>query len=1629
MGSTNGVIAHPWDSCTLCPVGTYAYVEAGAEIEHRYSASIHNRGVYDLAAACRSCPVFSSSAAGSGLAADCTCDTGHMCFSDGIPCKDRLAKAFRTFSQRLCTVSLRSALRRQALYGDWDVSSSFPAGLAQQVGNVTVCDGDGGNASNASRFRAYSQVRGGVLYNNSNFMCDEFLPAMYAPNRDRGLCEDVDECASGAHNCNPRNPPPGWSGPTATQVRCANTVGSFTCSCAAGYHSQQSLAGYASAVTVGGQPIGCVDVDECSEHTHNCHGNATCTNTAGSYTCSCNRYFKGDGVVDCWDGQMECRPAMSLRVKTASGSACWAALSNLTSATGGPAAGSYCDSHAGTAGRVFMRFFWLESQSWSEERQLMAGDGYRERAPDLSVGAVTTGVIQGLSYVGTPAMLEYRVEGNDAWHPLTIEVRRYNGNDRYVLGDPAGLASGGSSSRRLLQSNLASGGMCWVDGDGCVAAGICYTMLGACGVVGTTAVADFDECTLDTHMCHHNATCVDGPGLYRCYCQAGFYGVGTGLTGSGTECLQCPRGKYSSVGATTCTSCPSHPLSDSPVISTSVGQCQCKPGYYGNLSAVNGTCEECPENSYCRDGVRFSCPADSLGPRLRSVVTDCVCKGGFYGENGGVCTMCPPGSKCIGGWFKETCAAGTYAAAYSKACHACPQHSTSASGSGFCTCLGGYKTKGSFRLLTNGTCYLGGCAPVTSLSGCATAAAAVGLGGGSAVASSVASNVSGAPGCVWDGSNNALEWVNGSDLCTPERPCVCERCAERDCEACAGGSFAAPGDTACSNCPVNAFAVFPASTVTDCTCDVGFFLQGSTCVACPFGATSPLGSTSLSKCACQPGYSGDISVTNVQCFNSTFSGASCMFPFDFAGHQYSSCTSAVAPGFQAGSENLTSQQAFPRPWCATSTPPVSRAEEEALNSSTGVWASWYAYCNCTGVCYECPAGTYKAQAGGSPCLGCAAGKYSGAGSTACTQCPVLKSSLPRSTAVSACTCVSGYNESASGDCLDVNECDTGSPCHVAAACNNTVGSFTCACNAGYHGNGSACLACDAGYSCSGGDSAPRKCLAGTSARAAASSCTECPSNSTSGNASEFCYCRSGYIGNEGVDADKRKLVYENSTCLNENECTSNANNCDQAATCTDTEGSFTCACPPGFPGNGSVCAANCGDGARSGGEQCDDGNTVNGDGCENCVITPGWNCTSLPGGDVCQNLDECVTNSHNCHAHAMCQDTLGSFLCVCKANWFGDGLECTSCVNNSESRVNSTTQGDCSCRSGFKQQALSTTSNASSFQYSFSCLEVDECVEGNGGCGFGMTCQNTEGSFRCSCMSNYVQVDDNITLGTFHCEDRNECDDPALNNCDANARCNNTVGSFACQCNSGYYDVSSNVTGINSSCLACAPATYSVAVASISCASCPLNATSPTASTSRANCTCNAGYVGAIGAEGGVCVGCEPGFFSGPGQTECCACAAGATSMPASTNGRECFCAEGFYGTFDAAGSAGNTSSCDTAGLVCAACPPNALSPEKSQLKSNCSCINGFYEITPPNATEGTCTKCGDCESGYGRVGCVGPGNAGRCEDINECSSTPGLTPIDGLNNCDPNARCFNLNTTFKCICREGFYGNGTLCK
>ena len=41
------------------------------------------------------------------------------------------------------------------------------------------------------------------------------------------------------------------------------------------------------------------DIDECQEETDNCDINAECSNAVGSFTCSCNVGFTGDGRSCC----------------------------------------------------------------------------------------------------------------------------------------------------------------------------------------------------------------------------------------------------------------------------------------------------------------------------------------------------------------------------------------------------------------------------------------------------------------------------------------------------------------------------------------------------------------------------------------------------------------------------------------------------------------------------------------------------------------------------------------------------------------------------------------------------------------------------------------------------------------------------------------------------------------------------------------------------------------------------------------------------------------------------------------------------------------------------------------------------------------------------------------------------------------------------------------------------------------------------------------------------------------------------------------------------------------------------------------------------------------------------------
>ncbi|XP_068706631.1 uncharacterized protein [Montipora foliosa] len=76
-----------------------------------------------------------------------------------------------------------------------------------------------------------------------------------------------------------------------------------------------------------------------------------------------------------------------------------------------------------------------------------------------------------------------------------------------------------------------------------------------------------------------------------------------------------------------------------------------------------------------------------------------------------------------------------------------------------------------------------------------------------------------------------------------------------------------------------------------------------------------------------------------------------------------------------------------------------------------------------------------------------------------------------------------------------------------------------------------------------------------------------------------------------------------------------------------------------------------------------------------------------------EDVDECTASSPVCHVNATCNNTLGSYQCICKPGYSGDGE---------------------------------------------TCRDVDECTASSPVCHANATCNNTLGSYRCTCKPGYA---------------------------------------------------------------------------------------------------------------------------------------------------------------------------------------------------------------------------------------------------------------------------------------------------
>lgn len=217
----------------------------------------------------------------------------------------------------------------------------------------------------------------------------------------------------------------------------------------------------------------------------------------------------------------------------------------------------------------------------------------------------------------------------------------------------------------------------------------------------------------------------------------------------------------------------------------------------------------------------------------------------------------------------------------------------------------------------------------------------------------------------------------------------------------------------------------------------------------------------------------------------------------------------------------------------------------------------------------------------------------------------------------------------------------------------------------------------------------------------------------------------------------------------ENECKYRP--CDVFAHCTNTLGSFSCTCFPGYAGDGL---------------HCEGMNRPINHNVKNKFI---FYFIIFHYLDIDECLDPHV--AARCVENAECCNLPAHFACKCKPGYEGDGeVMCTdidecsrpgTCGINTEC-INTPGNYSCTCKQGFQGNPYD------------GCVDIDECKLNPNACGPGAICTNLEGSYLCHCPDGFEGFD----AQTTGCVDTNECN---RSPCGRSEECINEVGGYRCQ--------------------------------------------------------------------------------------------------------------------------------------------------------------------------------------------------------------------------------------------------------
>ncbi|XP_023701075.2 fibrillin-2 isoform X1 [Paramormyrops kingsleyae] len=450
-------------------------------------------------------------------------------------------------------------------------------------------------------------------------------PAGYTLREDGRMCQDLDECAQGLHDCE------------SMGMECKNLIGTFMCLCPVGM-----------VRTPNGEM--CQDENECRTRPGICES-GRCVNTVGSYMCECNNGFQADPTrTSCLDFRQGFCFTEVLQT-----------MCQMSSSSQNPVTKSECCCNGGRGWGNQCELCPLHGSG--QYRKLCPnGPGYSTDGTDVDECKVLPDLCQNGQCINT--MGSFRCHCNPGYTTDIAGTACVDADECAMSPKPCNFIC--KNTEGSYTCSCPRGYLLQEDGRTCKDLDECLTKRHNCqflcsNTIGGftcrcppgfsqhhTACIDNNECAVEPNLCGANGACENSPGSFSCECQQGYSSDPSGLRCHDVdECKgshRCQHGCQNTLGGYRCT-CPQGYMQHYQW-NQCVDENECSnPGSCGSASCYNTL-----------GSFRCGCPSGFAFDQLRSRCEDIdecdsfrnPCSYGCANTEGGYLCGCPPGYYRVG---------------------------------------------------------------------------------------------------------------------------------------------------------------------------------------------------------------------------------------------------------------------------------------------------------------------------------------------------------------------------------------------------------------------------------------------------------------------------------------------------------------------------------------------------------------------------------------------------------------------------------------------------------------------------------------------------------------------------------------------------------------------------------------------------------------------------------------------------------------------------------------------------------------------------------------------------------------------------------------------------------------------